>query len=517
MRQTLVGLVLASLALQAAAMHPDVLTFLRGPAPSLETEATAQTGRRLQQTFGEAPQPFTFDGFGFGTGGWYPGGGLFDGFATNIYNIVFRDILNTGLTEYVARALPNDLGNPLNFIPPDVAGFPLGTRLGRDVVSVFGFDWFDRYIQQYYTYATASQGKLVNAGCVGPKYGLTVNGGECEIMDDGSVECTNPSIVLKGTPLTCNLPYRAAAALEGAGWQYRATFGQAREGVLGPPASQYNFGAAVNITNPYLGFNAQLNRIANDFGVQQWWQFTGQLIINELVRIQAALVSGDVDRRIYTRELNDRAAALGFRPVPDPGARRHLLAGEATAAAAAAAAGSGIAAGIDALRSAGSTLMQRVAQRMGLSVADLIDGLRAAGVPVPGSEQSLTRMNLAAAPRQQQQQQAKAQAAADVSQDLSSLVTFAELADASATPDATAPAVAPEAALREFAASVPAASQVISQTTNESEGDAAMLAQLNQGLAADRAAAVGARTGAQEQFMQPEPVGPVLSQQPASG
>ena len=89
-------------------------------------------------------EPFTFDGFGFGAGGWFPGGGLFDGFATNIYNIVFRDILNTGLTEYVARALPNDLGNPLNFIPPDVAGFPLGSRLGRDVVSVFGFDWFDR-------------------------------------------------------------------------------------------------------------------------------------------------------------------------------------------------------------------------------------------------------------------------------------------------------------------------------------------------------------------------------------
>jgi hypothetical protein len=28
------------------------------------------------------------------------------------------------------------------------------------------------------------------------------------------VECTNPSIVLKGTPLTCNLPYRNAAELE---------------------------------------------------------------------------------------------------------------------------------------------------------------------------------------------------------------------------------------------------------------------------------------------------------------
>jgi hypothetical protein len=48
----------------------------------------------------------------------------------------------------------------------------------------------------------------------GPKYSLQVNGGVCEILDNGSVECKNPSIVLKGTPLTCNLPYRAAAELE---------------------------------------------------------------------------------------------------------------------------------------------------------------------------------------------------------------------------------------------------------------------------------------------------------------
>jgi hypothetical protein len=58
MRQALVGLVLASLALHAAAMHPDVLTFLRGPAPNLEDEAAAQAGRKLQQTFDEPPREY---------------------------------------------------------------------------------------------------------------------------------------------------------------------------------------------------------------------------------------------------------------------------------------------------------------------------------------------------------------------------------------------------------------------------------------------------------------------------
>jgi hypothetical protein len=32
----------------------------------------------------------------------------------------------------------------------------------------------------------------------------------------------------------------------------------------------YNFGAALNVTTPYLGFSAATRRIANDFGVQQW-------------------------------------------------------------------------------------------------------------------------------------------------------------------------------------------------------------------------------------------------------
>jgi hypothetical protein len=290
----------------------------------------------------------------------------------------------------------------------------------------------------------------------------------------------------------------------------------------------------VNITNPYLGFNAQLNRVANDFGVQQWWQFTGQLILNELIRIQGALVDGSVDRRIYTAEVQDRAAALGFRPVLPPANGRHLLdtaaAGAATAdPAAAAAAGSGIAAGVDALRNAGSSLMQRVAERMGLEVADLIDGLRAAGVNVPGVEGPLAQLNPAAMRQQRMRQQLeqKAMAAATnpaaataPTQDLSSFVTFVDSPDtAAAGAAAQQPAVAPELAARVIAFDVPASSKIISQITNESEGNAAMLGQLNQGLAADRAAVRS--TAAQDQVKQAEPVeepvGPVLSQRPASG
>lgn len=48
----------------------------------------------------------------------------------------------------------------------------------------------------------------------GPTYSVTVNGGECEINDDGSVECEPPSITLSSTPYICNLPYRTAAKLE---------------------------------------------------------------------------------------------------------------------------------------------------------------------------------------------------------------------------------------------------------------------------------------------------------------
>jgi hypothetical protein len=48
----------------------------------------------------------------------------------------------------------------------------------------------------------------------GPTYTITVNGGECEILDDGSVECEPPFVELSETPFVCNLPYRKAAELE---------------------------------------------------------------------------------------------------------------------------------------------------------------------------------------------------------------------------------------------------------------------------------------------------------------
>jgi hypothetical protein len=48
----------------------------------------------------------------------------------------------------------------------------------------------------------------------GPTYSVTVNGGECEINDDGSVECEEPFVELSETPFICNLPYREAAELE---------------------------------------------------------------------------------------------------------------------------------------------------------------------------------------------------------------------------------------------------------------------------------------------------------------
>jgi hypothetical protein len=307
--------------------------------------------------------------------------------------------------------------------------------------------------------------------------------------------------------------------LQGAGWQYRAVFGTEREGTFGPPPGEYNFGAAVNITNPQLGFNAQLNRIANDFGVQQWWQYLGQLVINELFRIQAALVSGAVDRTIYTAEVVERTTALGFRPVPAEDGGRRLLAEElgviAETGAAPATGGSNIVAGVEALRSASGTLMQRVAQRMGLSVADLIDGLRAGGVAVPGSTAPLTRMNPLR--MQQQQQPAPVQPAANLAaatasnQKLASLVSFANGPEAVAADGITAPA-APRMAAQIGMPNVPAGSMVISQSTNESEGDAGLLAQLNQNLAADRAAVV--KTAAQDQMKQREPVAPVA---PAAG
>lgn len=151
--------------------------------------------------------------------------------------------------------------------------------------------------------------------------------------------------------------------LQGEVWQYTVPFGSARSGELGLPAGQYNFGASLNITNPWLGFNVQTRRLLNDFGVQQWYQYTNNLILNELLRIQGALVSGAVDSRILTAIAQRRADAAGStRSMSE---------------------------GLQAVQDATQNLMQRIAGRMNLTTQQLTAGLRAAGaLPTPALSQS---------------------------------------------------------------------------------------------------------------------------------
>jgi hypothetical protein len=84
------------------------------------------------------PGPFTFDGFGPGYGGLFPGGGFFNGFGVNIYNIIFRDVLNEGLNQYLARGIDNTV-QPFDFIVPEVGKF-----FNRDMVALFGYDAVDK-------------------------------------------------------------------------------------------------------------------------------------------------------------------------------------------------------------------------------------------------------------------------------------------------------------------------------------------------------------------------------------
>lgn len=116
-------------------------------------------------------------------------------------------------------------------------------------------------------------------------------------------------------------------------------------------AGEYNFGAAVNVTNPALGFSLETRRIANDFGVQQWYQFVANLVLNELLRIQAALLSGAVDSKILTTQ-RDRAPAGGRSAVAD---------------------------GAAAVRDATNELLDNIAKTMGIKTEDLKAGLDAVG------------------------------------------------------------------------------------------------------------------------------------------
>jgi len=144
----------------------------------------------------------------------------------------------------------------------------------------------------------------------------------------------------------------------------------------------YNFGAAVNITTPNLGFSALTYQLLDDFGVQQWYQFVGNLVLNELLRIQTALLSGAVDSRILTDAKKDAAQNR-----------------------------TSIARGAAAVADAGSMLLDRIAGIMGINTEDLSAGLQAVGA-LPKAADAAPAQPPQQQPRQQQasaqQQRARA-------------------------------------------------------------------------------------------------------------
>jgi len=213
-----------------------------------------------------------------------------------IYDAVFRNLFNTGLGLYAGAGLPNDV-SLTSFLPPG-----LRDALSRNVVSLFGLSPGDEYLQQFLAPAGGSAGASVPSGCVvrallvgfgtprvssnwpvnvmiwfvcfclgsvsrlppvspchqhpitpqAPIYSLEVNGGSCEVQDDGSVECEPPFVALTATPLTCNLAFTSAGGLTGQSFRYSRAFGEARGGFIGPPPGLYSFGATYNLTRCVL-------------------------------------------------------------------------------------------------------------------------------------------------------------------------------------------------------------------------------------------------------------------------
>ncbi|KAF8073100.1 hypothetical protein HT031_000761 [Scenedesmus sp. PABB004] len=499
----------------ASPVHPDLLALWRPAAAATSRQTLGR--RRLAQTFDQPPSPFTLDGFAPGFGGLFPGGGTLGGFGNNIYNGVFRDIFNAGLTESLAAAIPDSLPSLEDFLPPDEAtGSRVSLRRGG-VVSLAGFDAVDR------------------RGGAARRQGGARQRGRSIPARARARAASRAATAARAPTLTGGL---------GAGYQYQATFGSAREATLGGPPGEYNFGAAVNVTVPWIAFSAQLNRVANDFGVQQWYQFVGQLILNEargaarsgeggrggrgagarpprrrprpaaahalprgrartaspppppaprvqLIRIQVAL--GPVlDVRLATAERNYLAARAGT-PVAGPvvalrsAAVNGTAAGNATAAAARGAAstqrggGGGAAEGAAALAGASADLLQRIAGYMGLPPRDLADGMRRAGLlakpaPAPAS---------ASAPRARAPRTAAAAAAPARN----------ATAAGNATAGGNATTAASSAAVKAPTPSAAGPGGVVVSTSKvAAEGDAGLLAELDKVPTA--AAAVPARGGA---------------------
>ncbi len=90
---------------------------------------------------------------------------------------------------------------------------------------------------------TAAAGRFVPPGCVGPIMALGVAGGNCTVdSTNGSVACTQPSVRLTVTPLTCNLPYRSGCKFTGVQFRKTVPLGPRAGGYLGPQPALYQVG-----------------------------------------------------------------------------------------------------------------------------------------------------------------------------------------------------------------------------------------------------------------------------------
>jgi hypothetical protein len=101
-----------------------------------------------------------FDGFDFGFGGQIPVDSGIDGFTSLVYDAIFRNVLNSGASYYLAAGLPNDV-NVSRLLPAAARA-----AAERDVVTGAGLAPAELYLEQFYARASAREGAFVPAGCV---------------------------------------------------------------------------------------------------------------------------------------------------------------------------------------------------------------------------------------------------------------------------------------------------------------------------------------------------------------
>lgn len=252
----------------------------------------------------------SFDGFNFGFGGVLPQ--IFGGFFPLIYQILFQNTFNQEFNVWFSGVLPNRI-DPIDFLPEsNRLGIDLRNRYGRDVVSLVGQDWADQILASVYTRPSVKVGDKIPSGCVGPTYQLRIDGGRCTVNREADeVDCTPPSIRFQVLPLTCNLKYKSACALAGDSWRLVQRFGRVCRDVIGPRAAIYNYGYALNVTQVFLGFGLNTQRLLQDFGVTRWYNYLSAIIGLELVRIIDALLGGFAPFFFSFGFIGDTLGALG--------------------------------------------------------------------------------------------------------------------------------------------------------------------------------------------------------------